>query len=164
AASTLALHDALPILLSYGIGSEQHSFTYTPNGHTEAETTGDPATRTREFIYNAAERLIEIKDNTQTIGQYQYDPMGRRIRKQTQEGTTWFLYSDEGLIAELDGAGNPKRYYGWKPDGLWGTDPLWLADKQPTTWQTQLYHNDHLWTPQRLTDTEGSITWRGRQE
>src|SRR5690606_6888181 len=29
---------------------------------------------------------------------------------------------------------------------------------------TQLYHNDHLWTPQRLTDTEGSITWRGRQE
>ncbi|MCB1561723.1 MAG: RHS repeat protein, partial [Xanthomonadales bacterium] len=143
-------------LLNYGIGSDKHSFTYTANGHTETETTGDPATHTRTFSYNAAERLIEIKDNTQTIGQYRYDPMGRRIRKQTSEGITWFLYSDQGLIAELDGAGNPKRYYGWKPDGLWGTDPLWLADKHQATWQTQLYHNDHLWTPQRLTDSEGS--------
>ena len=149
-------------LQGYGIGTERRTYTYNANGHTQTEVTGDPATKTREFIYNAAERLIEIKDNNQTIGQYQYDPMGRRIKKQTQEGTTWFLYADEGLIAELDQAGSPTRYYGWKPNGLWGTDPLWLADKANNTWQTYLYQNDHLWTPQRLTDTQGEIQWSGR--
>jgi len=151
-------------LLQYGIGPDQHSYTYNPNGHTATEITGDPATRTREFIYNAAERLTEIKDNGQPVGQYQYDPMGRRIKKQTSEGTTWFLYADEGLITELDQTGNPTRYYGWKPNGLWGTDPLWLADKSGSEWQTHLYHNDHLWTPQRLTDTSGEVTWSGRAE
>ena len=151
-------------LQGYGVGIERRTYTYNPNGHTQTEVTGDPAIKTREFIYNAAERLTEIKDNTQTIGQYQYDPMGRRIRKQTSKGTTWFLYADEGLITELDQTGNPTRYYGWKPDGLWGTDPIWLADKQDTTWQAYLYHNDHLWTPQRLTSTQGEVQWSGRAE
>ena len=151
-------------LQGYGVGAERRTYTYNVNGHTQTEVTGDPATKAREFIYNAAERLIEIKDNGQTIGQYQYDPMGRRIKKQTQEGTTWFLYVDEGLIAELDQTANPTRYYGWKPNGLWGTDPLWLADKTNNTWQPHIYHNDHLWTPQRLTDTQGEIQWGGRME
>ena len=34
-------------LQSYGIGSEQRSYTYNPNGHTTTEVTGDPATKTR---------------------------------------------------------------------------------------------------------------------
>lgn len=151
-------------LQGYGVGIERRTYTYNPNGHTETEVTGDPATKTREFIYNAVERLTEIKDNGQTIGQYQYDPMGRRIKKQTNDGTTWFLYANEGLIAELDQTGNPTRYYGWKPNSLWGTDPLWLADKSGSTWQAYLYHNDHLWTPQRLTSVQGEIQWGARSE
>lgn len=151
-------------LLGYGIGAERRTYTYNPNGHAATEVTGDPSMKAREFIYNAAERLIEIRDNNQAIGQYQHDPMGRRIKKQTNEGTTWFLYADEGLIAELDQTGNPTRYYGWKPGGLWSTDPQWLADKAGGAWQTNLYHNDHLWTPQRLTDNEGGIQWSGRAE
>lgn len=114
-----------------------------------------------------------------------------RFKKQTQGGTTWFLYSDEGLIAELDSTGNPTRYYGWKPNGLWGADPLWLAErgsnksnnpddsggsgksnspsgssnpKTPSAWKNYLYHNDHLWTPQRLTNTQGETQWSARSE
>jgi len=51
-----------------------------------------------------------------------------------------------------------------KPNGLWGTDPLWLADKTASGWSVNLYYNDHLWTPQRLTDTAGTIVWSARSE
>jgi RHS repeat-associated protein len=121
----------------------------------------------RDYRYNAAERLTEIDDNGQAIGRYRYDPMGRRVYKETATETTWFIYADEGLIAELQADGTLKRGYGWKPQGLWGTDPLWLADKTgagASDWSTHIYHNDHLWTPQRLTDSAGVVSWSGRSE
>jgi len=121
----------------------------------------------RDYRYNAAERLTEIDDNGQAIGRYRYDPMGRRVYKETATETTWFIYADEGLIAELQADGTLKRGYGWKPQGLWGTDPLWLAEKTgagASDWSTHVYHNDHLWTPQRLTDSAGVVSWSGRSE
>jgi len=156
-------------LLGYGVGSEQITLSYSTNGHTTREVTGNPAAplKVRDYRYNAAERLTEIDDNGQAIGRYRYDPMGRRVYKETVTETTWFIYADEGLIAELQADGTLKRGYGWKPQGLWGTDPLWLADKTgsgQSDWSTHIYHNDHLWTPQRLTDSAGVVSWSGRSE
>jgi RHS repeat-associated protein len=154
-------------LLGYGLGSEQVSFEYNANGHTERETTGDPAAplKVRDYRYNAAERLVGIDENGQALGRYRYDPMGRRVYKETATETTWFLYTDEGLVAELQADGTLKRAYGWKPQGLWGTDPLWLADRSLSgEWTAHVYHNDHLWTPQRLTALDGAVTWSGRSE
>ncbi|MCG6118896.1 MAG: RHS domain-containing protein [Aquimonas sp.] len=91
--------------------------------------------------------------------------MGRRVYKETATETTWFVYADEGLVAELQADGTLKRAYGWKPQGLWGTDPLWLADRSLSgEWVAHVYHNDHLWTPQRLTGLNGAVTWSGRSE
>lgn len=154
-------------LLGYGLGSEQVSFAYNANGHTERETTGDPAAplKVREYRYNAAERLVGIDENGQALGRYRYDPMGRRVYKETATETTWFVYADEGLVAELRADGSLKRAYGWKPQGLWGTDPLWLTDRGLSgEWTAHVYHNDHLWTPQRLTGLDGAVTWSGRSE
>jgi len=156
-------------LLGYGVGSEQITLSYSTNGHTTREITGNPAAplKVRDYRYNAAERLTEIDDNGQAIGRYRYDPMGRRVYKETASETTWFIYADEGLIAELQADGTLKRGYGWKPQGPWGTDPLWLADKTgagQSDWSTHVYHNDHLWTPQRLTDSAGVVSWSGRSE
>jgi len=151
------------------VGSEQITLSYSTNGHTTREVTGNPAAplKVRDYRYDAAERLTEIDDNGQAIGRYRYDPMGRRVYKETATETMWFIYADEGLIAELQADGTLKRGYGWKPQGLWGTDPLWLADKTgsgQSDWSTHSYHNDHLWTPQRLTDSAGVVSWSGRSE
>jgi RHS repeat-associated protein len=156
-------------LQSYGLGAERITYTYSANGHTTSETTGDPAAplKVRTYRYNAAERLTQIDDNGQPLASYRYDPMGRRVVKQVGVETTWFIYADEGLIAELRADGSVKRGYGWKPQGLWGTDPLWLADKTgagQTDWTTHVYHNDHLWTPQRMTDGAGTVSWSGKSE
>jgi hypothetical protein len=37
--------------------------------------------------------------------------------------TTWYLYSKQGLIAELNDAGMVENAYGWHPDTTWGTAP-----------------------------------------
>lgn len=152
-------------LLSWGTGPNAVTYQYDANGHTVKETRQGEIT---DYIYNAAERLSEVKQNAATLATYQYDPMGRRIRKEANGQITWFQYSEQGLIAEYGPTGTLKRTYGWQPQGLWGTDPVFLADVtgggQATFWQLHHYHNDHLGTPQRLTDAEGSQTWAAISE
>lgn len=147
-------------LQGWGLGPDEVSYTYDANGHTLQETKNGQIT---DYVYNAAERLSEVKRNNATRATYQYDPMGRRIKKDAQGQVTWYQYSEQGLIAEYAQTGDLKRTYGWQPQGLWGTDPVFLADVTGSGstifWATHYFHNDHLGTPQRLTDERGDQTW-----
>ena len=49
---------------------------------------------------------------------YTYDFAGRRVSKTVAGATTFFLYADGALIAELDSNGNITRSYNWGPQGL----------------------------------------------
>ncbi len=72
------------------------------------------------------------------------------------DGTrTYFFYADEGLVAEYDESGNVIRAYGYQPDSMWTTDPLWLRQNGQYYW----YQNDHLGTPQKLIDINGTVVW-----
>jgi RHS repeat-associated protein len=86
---------------------------------------------------------------------YSYDPFGRRIRKQIGTETTYFLYADEGLIGEYDASGSFDKGYGWRPSGIWGTDPVFMVEDG----KYSFYHNDHLGTPQKMTNMNGDIVW-----
>ncbi len=90
------------------------------------------------------------------VADYTYNPFGRRIKKQVVSSSTWYLYTDEGLVGEYSASGYWLKSYGWKPHGMWGTDPLYLRDGTGLFF----YHNDHLATPQRLSNaTTGAIVW-----
>ncbi|MCX2831466.1 hypothetical protein [Microbulbifer thermotolerans] len=78
---------------------------------------------TWDYQYNHEERLIAVINNGVTVGSYQYNPYGQRIRKQAGE-TTYFLYNEEGLAAEYDTAGNLIWEYHFKPGMPWMTEPL----------------------------------------
>ncbi len=72
------------------------------------------------------------------------------------DGTrTFYLYADEGLVAEYDDSGNEIRSYGYRPDSTWTTDPLWLKEGVEYYW----YQNDHLGMPQTLIDMNGTVVW-----
>jgi RHS repeat-associated protein len=86
--------------------------------------------------------------------------MGRRLKKTVAGTTTWFQYADEGLVAEYDAAGSTGSMYGWQPDGIWGTHPQFKRDAAAY----HFYHNDHLGTPQRLSDVAGNLAWSGKAE
>jgi RHS repeat-associated protein len=65
------------------------------------------------------------------------------------------VYADEGLVAEVDAAGNVVKSYGYRPGSTWTTDPLFMK----TEGQYYFYQNDHLGTPQKLTAANGAVAW-----
>jgi RHS repeat-associated protein len=135
-------------LTSYG----GHSFGYDANGNMiQRSGTGAGAT----FTYDVADRLTGVSENGTATASYEYDPFGRRLWKEVGGTRTYFFYTDEGLAAEYDQNGAQLRSYGYKPDALWGTDPLFQKVGATYYW----YLNDHLGTPQRLIDGSGRVVW-----
>ncbi len=59
------------------------------------------------------------------------------------------------MIGEYDSTGNIQKTYGWIPDSIWGTNPVYMVENN----QYYFYHNDHLGTPQEIVDTSGRVVW-----
>lgn len=128
-------------------------------------TSGAPQTITR-FSYDGLNRLIEVQDGSgATVATYAYDPFDNRLWKQVGGARTHYLYADEGLIAEAGSTGNVTTLYGWRPDGEWSTDPIFVRGALGSGPSTQVgfayLHNDQLGTPIRATDRQGNVVWRG---
>lgn len=136
------------------------TYSYDENG-SQTQITHATNGVEKTFIYNLENRLTEVKDGSNnTIASYQYDPFGRRIAKTVNGNTTYYFYAQEGLVAEMDNAGNITTSYGYQPDSSWGTDPLYI--KQGS--QFGYYHNDHLGTPQQIATASGQIIWSARYD
>ena len=127
------------------------------------ETNGSSITK---YIYNSSDRLEKVELPDGRIAIYTYDPFGRRIKKQilpsplAGEGqgegeVTYYLYADEGLIGEYDSAGTLKKAYGWIPDSMWSTAPIYMYENN----QYYFYHNNHLGAPEKITDSNGKVVW-----
>jgi RHS repeat-associated protein len=106
------------------------------------------------YRYDSEGRLVELIANGISTT-YTYDPFGRRLSKTTLGATTYFGYSDEGLIAEYDAEGNELRSYGYEPASEYGQRPLFLKVGSVYYW----YIFDHLGTPLRLVDSSGAAVW-----
>jgi len=150
-------------------GHSTVTYEYDNNGNTTKKTEGTgsqgvPVPLVTTYHYNAKNRLSQVDLPDGRTATYSYDPFGRRISKTVGTGsgtvpvpiTTYYLYSDEGLIGEYSSSGSWQKSYGWRPNGMWGTNPLY----QRNSTGIYYYHNDHLGTPQRLTSaTTGEIVW-----
>ncbi|WP_449720086.1 RHS repeat-associated core domain-containing protein [Comamonas odontotermitis] len=154
--------------------------SYIPQGHVQKEVNGQEK---REYEYNAAERVIRFVKtlNNQTSPEvessYKYDPFGRRIAKNIKnnkgETTTWFVYTENALVAEVNENGQITKAYGFNPQtgqqGLWSTDPLWQAsviDSSLSNINSQYHylHTDHLGTPILATSIDGDVSWKAISE
>ena len=154
--------------------------SYTAQGHTQKESN---VLESKEYEYNAAERLIRYasteqgQSGPQIEASYRHDPFGRRIAKTVKQGsqtkTTYYIYSEQGLMAEADETGKLTKAYGFNPTtmqlGLWSTDPIWQAEtpngsltdpKARYDW----LHTDHLGTPILATTKEGQVSWKAIAE
>jgi RHS repeat-associated protein len=148
-------------------GFDDTTFEYNLNGQMTEKTVAGVRTTYR---YNLDGRLSEIRDNNnQVVAQYQYDPFGRRTSKhlaQTGE-TIYFHYSKEGLVAEYDSSGNLIQSYGYKPDSLFTTNPVY-THRPDFTAQAKggyvYYINDHLATPQKLITETGYKVWEAHSD
>ena len=166
--------------------TEQVSASYNALGHLIKETGADWE---RNWRYNAAGRLSEIKDNADGLTvQYRYDPFGRRIAKTVTQGatsrTTYYINGESALMAEADEEGRITRAYGFNPHtqqartneededaqegSLWSTDPIWQADlAADQSLKEASYHylvTDHLGAPVLALNKAGETTWKARYE
>ncbi|MGA1871974.1 MAG: RHS repeat-associated core domain-containing protein [bacterium] len=129
------------------------SFTYDNNGNLIQKVVDG---QTTNYIYNIEDRLIQIKDeNGSIIAKYYYDPFGRRLWKEVDGIKTYFFYSEEGLIGEYDASGNEIKSYGYVPNSMWTTNPLF----QKIGGTYYFYQNDYLGTPQKIIDASGDVVW-----
>jgi RHS repeat-associated protein len=107
----------------------------------------------RTFVYDLSNRLIRVEENGVTLGEYVYNANNQRIKKIVQGATRIFHYDISGhLIAETSGAGQTLAEYIYVGDQL-------LAMIRPGE-AAYYYHNDHLGTPQLLTDESQNVSWK----
>ena len=132
------------------------TLSHDANGSTIRKIVAGQATT---YVYNLENRLSEVRDNSgATVATYGYDPFGRRLWKEVGGNRTYFVYSEEGLVAELDASGAVVQSYGYVPQSTYGTAPLYTR----TAAGYAYYQLDHLGTPQVLVDKSGKVVWQGR--
>jgi len=120
-------------------------FGYDPNGNITSANN-------RTFIYDLSNQLIRVDDNGTPIAQYVYNGIGQRIKKNAQGSVRVFHYNHLGyLISETTDTGQMLVEYIYLGNKL-----LALIQGE----QVYYFHNDHLGTPQVLTDDSGSIAWK----
>ena len=155
-------------------GSPTVSYSYDANGNTASQSDSSGSTsspQARNYVYDTSDRLVEVRDGGNAlIAVYSYDPFGRRLSKDTGTKKIYYLYNEEGLIAEADASGQLTKSYGYAPGGTlrpssgqaFMTNPLWMKSGNGSTGSAQAYYayqNDHLGTPQKLLTQSGQTVW-----
>ena len=107
----------------------------------------------RTFVYDLSNRLIRVEENSVTIAEYVYNALNQRIKKILPGETRIFHYDLQGrLIAETNASGATLGEYFYL-----GNQPLAMIRPGEALYY---YHNDHLGTPQILTNDSGTVSWK----
>jgi RHS repeat-associated protein len=128
---------------------QDYRFEYDDVGNLIHERKGKKETR---YYYNTQNQLVKVEKGGRTI-QYAYDPLGRRVRKHDIFGQTNYIWDGNVLLGEQ--RQNLKITYIHEPGSF---KPLC----QIRDGSVYYYHNDHLGTPQTVTDVNGEVVWEAR--
>jgi RHS repeat-associated protein len=132
--------------LTHIAGTPPIDYGYDSNGNITTENAWT-------YIYDLSNQLIRVLDGANQIAEYTFNGAGQRIKKVTQTETRIFHYDLWGhIIAETNQTGQLLAEYVYLGDQL-------LAMIKPGE-LAYYFHNDHLGTPQVLTDGNGSIAWK----
>ncbi len=122
----------------------------------------------RQATFDARGRLSGISVNGQLKANYSYNALGERVVKTRYKGKnteyTLFTYDLAGqLLSETLHDGNRNRltrHYVWlgsMPVAM--VEEVYQANGKIARQQVNYIHTDHLNTPRRATNTEGSLSW-----
>jgi len=128
-------------------------YQYDTKGNRIAQARGKNKKLKTYYKYNALNQLEAI-DNNGKLTEYAYDPLGRRISKQSENSTTNFLWMEDVLLSETTEQDNNKqeKTYLFEPGTF---KPLAFVQNK----NVYHYHLDHLGTPQEISDANGNIVW-----
>ena len=135
--------------------SGNRNFTYDSAGNPVQRTADDNSEQ--NFTFNNANRLSSVSVNGTQTATYTYNPLGQRVVKTLSNDNKEIYHYDESgqLIAVTDGTGATLREYIY-----WGNQQIALI----TNGNTYYIHNDHLNTPQVMTNQSQQVVWMGDYE
>ena len=112
----------------------------------------------RTFVYDFANRVIQITDTSQSlVANYKYDALGRRIQKDVNGTVTTFFYDDARSIEERTGTDTVARQYVYGR----GIDELL---ELTTNGQSFFYHDNTIGSVVALTNGSGGVQERYRYD
>ncbi|WP_231620568.1 RHS repeat-associated core domain-containing protein [Pseudoalteromonas sp. NSLLW24] len=126
-------------------------FYYDEFGNQIRETGKGIKTR-RE--YNAFNQLSCFNNNG-TLTQYDYDPLGRRIAKHTEQGKIDYIWDNDQLIGECQ-----HGEYTWYINLPNQFHPVALIKKGEVFY----YHLDQLNTPRFVTNNKAEVVWENQAD
>jgi RHS repeat-associated protein len=127
-------------------GTPTIDFGYDANANITTENTWT-------YVYDLSNQLVTVLNNSNQVAAYTYNGAGQRIKKVTQTETRVFHYDLRGhLIAETNQTGQTLTEYIYLGDQL-------LSMIKPGE-SVYYFHNDHLRTPQVLTDDTQTVAWK----
>ena len=151
---------------------QDRRFEYDVHGRLESKRTG--AHTEQRFSYDGEHRLTEVETRRNGVTQqvrFDYDALGRRIRKHDEFGTTLFLWSGMRLLQEQRGTQAATYLYeanSYVPvariDSAAGGKVLaeggaTHANRKASTYY---FHCDVSGLPEELTAASGELAWRAQ--
>jgi RHS repeat-associated protein len=86
--------------------------TYDGNGNTTADGSGNT------YVYDAWDRLVQVKSGSTVLAAYGYDGLGRRVMETHGTTTTDLYYSDKWQVLEEPQGGQVQARNVWNPAGV----------------------------------------------
>ena len=131
-------------------------YAYDANGNLATRTVkviGACTGAVTAFEWDVLNRLVRIDNPDATYVAYRYDAQGRRIEKDVNTSLTRYLYDDDAILLEYDGADALQATYS---HGEEVDQPLAMTRGG----QSYFYHIDHLGSVRLLTDAAGAVANR----
>ena len=130
------------------------TYQYDNNGNTTRKTAKIGGAVTT-YEYDAENKLARVMTATKTAN-YKYDGLGRRVEKEVIDAgttTTRYVYDNEDILLELDGANSITARYTHGP----GIDEPLIMEKNA---QPFYYHADGLGSITEITNQSGTVVQR----
>jgi len=126
------------------------TYQYDNNGNLTQKTNKTTSAFTL-YEYDAENKLIRVVREDGSIVNYKYDGLGRRIEKEVDSVVTQYIYDNEDILLELDGANDIAARY---THGFGFDEPL-IVERSG---QTFYYHADGLGSINELTNSTGIVS------
>ena len=110
-----------------------------------------------EYRYDLLNRLTEVKKNGVTVAKYSYDETGLRVKKESGDGTIYYVFNLEGQVLYEEENREYVEYIYLLGRHFARVDGYRTATTEERT--TYFYHTDHLGSTVLVTDETGATVW-----